>query len=246
MLSWQPVCFASSGTAAPADRFAAANRLYQQGDFSGAEQAYLELLSGGIQSAEVFYNLGNACFKQRKLGQAIYFWEKARRRLPGDSDARENLELARSMVIDRIEVPEDPLPVRWVSAAVHWMTPTQEAWLALCLFLTANLFLALYLLVPRPRAAAWTLSACLAFVLLFAAAGGSLAWKIYEQRHRRQGVIVAQTIEVRSGPGPGYMAVATVHEGTEIRVRGEAEDWHQISLPNGWSGWLPKASLLIF
>jgi len=30
-----------------------------------------------------------------------------------------------------------------------------------------------------------------------------------------------------------------------VRVHGSNNDWYQISLPNGWSGWLRKDSIRI-
>jgi tetratricopeptide (TPR) repeat protein len=234
-----------SQMANPADTFSDANAQYQKGDFAGAERAYRQLIAGGIDSGEVYYNLANACFKQKRLGEAIYFWKKAAQRLPGDADVRENLELAKQLVVDRIQEPEDPLPVRWASAAVHRFTLSQESRAALVLFFLCNALFSIYLLTRKPRLALWSLVACLTAALFFVLVCGSLAWKVYDRANRQQGVIVAQTVELRSGPGKGYITVATVHEGMEVRVRGQAEDWFQVSLPNGWSGWLPKNAVQV-
>ena len=230
---------------APADLFQEGNARYQKGEFPSAEQAYRGMISQGIDSGAVYYNLANACFKQAKLGEAIYYWEKAVRKLPGNSDARENLELARQMIVDRIEVPEDPLPVRWLSAALHRFTIVQESLAALLLFVFGNLLLSAYLLARKPRPALVALVSCLCVACLFLLTACSAAWKIYERTYRRQGVVAAQVVEVRSGPGKDYLTVATVHEGIQVRVRGEGAEWYQISLPNGWSGWLPKSSVLV-
>lgn len=230
---------------APEELFARANALYQQGDFAAAERAYRELADAGIDSGELYYNLGNACFKQNKLGEAVYFWERAARRLPGDTDVRENLELARRLVVDRIEVAESPLPLRWLSAVLHRFTPSQESWAAFGLFVAGNILLGMYLLASGPRLARWSLAGCLTAAALFLLVSGSLAWKLYERAYRPEGVIVAQAVEMRSGPGKGYLTVATIHEGLTVGIRGRADDWYQIVLPNGWSGWLPGDSLRI-
>ena len=42
-------------------------------------------------------------FKQKRLGEAIYYWEKARHKLPADQEIQENLELANLLIVDRIE-----------------------------------------------------------------------------------------------------------------------------------------------
>ena len=225
--------------------FRQGNAHYQSGDFPAAERAYRRLLDQGVDSGAVYYNLGNACFKQKKLGEAIYFWEKARRRMPTDAEVRENLQLANLLIVDRIDVPEDPLPVRLLSTAAHLFTVEQESRIVLALFITANALFSIYLLIRRPRIAFWTLTGSLAAVLFAFLFAGSLAYKVYRQEYRRQGVIVEQKVDVRSGPGMENITVVTVHEGIVVQVRMETNGWYQISLPNGWTGWLPGNSVLI-
>jgi tetratricopeptide (TPR) repeat protein len=221
------------------------NAHYQSGDFAGAERSYRLLLDQGVDSGIVYYNLGNSCFKQKKLGEAVYYWEKARRRLPGDSDVLENLQLANLLIVDRIDVPEAPLPVRILSRLVNFFTISQESRIVLALFVIANVLFGIHVLLRRPRIAFWALTGSLTAVLLLLLFAGSLAWKIYQQDHRREGVIVEQQVDIRSGPGIENVTVVTVHEGIVVQVRSESNGWYQISLPNGWNGWLPEASVRI-
>ena len=239
----------SAAAAAPREStarlFGDANSSYQKGDYTGAERLYLQLLDKGIDDGALYYNLGNACFKQKKLGEAIYYWEKARQKLPGDLDVRENLDLANLLVVDRIEVPPDPLPMRWLDGAIHRLTIAQDSWTALALFVASNLLFSAWLLAKGPRLAFRALIASLVSGSLALLFGCSLAWKIYEKNYRREGVVVEQKVDVRSGPGPENITVFTVHEGIMLRVRGETGGWYQISVPNGWSGWLPGGSVRI-
>ncbi len=221
------------------------NAHYQSGDFAAAERSYRLLLDQRVDSGIVYYNLGNACFKQKKLGEAIYYWEKARRRLPGDTDVLENLQLANLLIVDRIDVPEDPLPVRILSRAAHYFTIAQESRIVLALFVIANALFGLHVMMRKPRVAFCTLTGSLTAALLLLLFAGSLAWKVYQQDHRREGVIVEQKVDIRSGPGIENVTVVTVHEGIVVQVRGESNGWYQISLPNGWNGWLPGASVRI-
>jgi tetratricopeptide (TPR) repeat protein len=221
------------------------NASYQKGDFAAAEGNYRRILEAGADSGIVYYNLGNACFKQRKLGEAIYYWEKARRKLPADPDIRENLELAHLMLVDRIDVPSDPFPVRVLSSAVSLITVTQSSWLTLILFLAANALFSVYLLARSQRLALRGLVASLVTFLLTLVVGISLAWKIYDTHHRLRGIVIEQKVDVRSGPGPENVTVFTVHEGVLVQVRGTANDWYHISLPNGWTGWLQSGAVRI-
>ncbi len=220
--------------------FAQAGAFYQKGDYQGAEREYRLLVDKGLRSGVLYYNLGNACFKQKKLGEAIYYWEMAKRLLPGDADVRENLELANLLVVDRIEIPPDPLPVRWLDAAVHKFTVQQEGRILLALFILANAVFAVYLLSANPRLAYRALAVSLALGVAVLVIGLSFGWKIYESSSRVEGVVIEQKADARSGPGAENITVFTVHEGILLRIRGESGGWYQISLPNGWSGWLPR------
>ena len=80
-------------------------------------------------------------------------------------------------------------------------------------------------------------------MLIFA--GSHCCIRSIDRKYRRQGVIVEQNVDVRSGPGKENITVVTVHEGIVVQVRSESNGWYQISLPNGWSGWLPGSSVRI-
>ncbi len=230
---------------APNTLFQQGNAHYQNGDYAAAERCYLQLLDKGVTGSSVYYNLGNASFKQKKLGEAIYYWEKARRLAPGDDDIVQNLALAGNFVVDRIPVPEDPLPVRLAMGALNLFTIAQEAWIVLALFLLGNALVAIYLLTHKPRLAFRALTAALATTVLLLLFAGSLAWKVYMDSHKKDGVVVEQKVDVRSGPGVENITVVSVHEGILVHIREENNGWVLINLPNGWTGWLPKSSIRI-
>ncbi len=225
--------------------FAQANSEYQKGNYISAEKHYREIVDSGIDSGPVYYNLGNACFKQKRLGEAIYYWEKARQKLPFDREIRENLELAGLLLVDRIEVPSDSLPLQILSRLARFLTIEQESWLIIVLFIAANAFFSIYLLAKNPRPAFRALIACIASGILFLVFAGSVTWKVYEKDFRKNGVVVEQRVDVKSGPGTENITIFTIHEGIKVRVHKSSDGWHQISLPNGWNGWLPQDNILI-
>jgi tetratricopeptide (TPR) repeat protein len=221
--------------------FAQGNSEYQQQNYAAAEQYYARILKAGAESGAVYYNLGNACFKQKKLGEAIYYWEKAQQKFPSDQDARENLEFANLMIVDRIETPADPLPMRILSALPRLLTISQESRLVLGLFILANILFSVSLLTKSTRSSYRALIASLVIACVFVIFGCSLCWKIYDRDYRKKGIVVEQKVDVRSGPGPENITVFTVHEGIKVRVHEATNGWYQISLPNGWNGWLPQS-----
>ena len=52
---------------------------YQESDFEGALSSYLRVVEAGLESGEVYYNIGNAYFKVGDLARAILYYERARR-----------------------------------------------------------------------------------------------------------------------------------------------------------------------
>jgi tetratricopeptide (TPR) repeat protein len=225
--------------------FSRGNSEYQKGDFKSAEQCYRQILDSGTESGPIDYNLGNACFKQKRLGEAIYYWEKARQKMPSDPDIRSNLELANLRLVDRIEALADPFFLQIIGRALAWLNITEQSRLVLILFIVMNVLLSIHWLARNPRFASYVLIGCLAAGFLFILAAGSLSWKIYVSENRKEGVVVEQKADIRSGPGNENITVFTIHEGTKVRVLRSSNGWHQIILPNGWSGWLSQPCLRI-
>ena len=78
-----------------ADDFTAANKSYQDKDFAAAIEMYQSIENKGLESASLYFNLGNAYFKNGDLGHAVLYYMRAQRLAPGDDDIRHNLEFAR-------------------------------------------------------------------------------------------------------------------------------------------------------
>ena len=77
---------------------------------------YEEVLKEGYESAQLYYNLGNAYFNINNLPAAILNYERARVLDPGDEDIKFNLSIANSMIPDKIEVVPEIFYVRWWKA----------------------------------------------------------------------------------------------------------------------------------
>jgi uncharacterized protein YgiM (DUF1202 family) len=46
-----------------------------------------------------------------------------------------------------------------------------------------------------------------------------------------------------SGPGEEYKHILTLHDGAEVRIREERQNYVLIQLPGGLGGWIEKESL---
>jgi tetratricopeptide (TPR) repeat protein len=230
----------ASAAGAQEEIFERANQLYQAGDYEAAVEAYEAVLSGGFESADLHYNLGNAHFKLGRLGWSILSWERALALEPGDPDAQANLDLARSLIADDIE----PLPRFWLlSVAWWWVDLLPRVWLvflvgAAWLALTAGLMARILARAAGPRTAGlWLAVAGLIVVLVL---GTNLVVRELGLGTPERAVIMVEMVPVRSAPAADDdLTVFEVHEGTRVRVDQRTEEWAEIVLDDGKVGWIP-------
>ena len=78
--------------------FYKANALYEQGKYDEAIKVYSGLIDQGLESGNLYYNIGNSFFKKEELGRAILYYERAHKLIPGDSDLKSNYDFAVSKV----------------------------------------------------------------------------------------------------------------------------------------------------
>jgi tetratricopeptide (TPR) repeat protein len=94
--------------------FEQANAAYADGRYEDAAAGY-EALLAEAPDATLYYNLGNARYKQGELAQAILNYERALRLRPSYRDAQYNLKFAQSKITDNI-VEQDFFLSAWARA----------------------------------------------------------------------------------------------------------------------------------
>jgi hypothetical protein len=219
--------------------FQAAGVAYEKGDFDGAASQYQLLVHAGLGDATVHYNLGNALYRLGRTGESILAFERARFLDPADTEIRDNLEFVSSQIVDRVESPgadQGPFATLW---AWHGRIPPNGA---TGIFLAAwwlfNLCLAAALFGGNRRLrhlGAYALSGGLLAVVLTGSVMGLL---VYRRDAVVEGIIRTARVDLQSTPGGG-VTLSTVHEGLKVRIRGARGEWLEVTLPNGFRGWVP-------
>jgi tetratricopeptide (TPR) repeat protein len=234
---------ASAGSAGAQDEIVeSGNQYYQAGDYPAAVEAYQAVLAEGFESADLFYNLGNAHFKIGELGRSILNWERALVREPGDPDASANLELARSLTADEIE----PLPRFWLLSVVWWWVDlVPRFWLVFLVgaaWLVSTVGVVTRILARTDAmklTGLWAAAAGLVVVLVL---GTNLIVRELGIGTPERAVILAESVSVRSAPAADDdLTVFEVHEGTRVRIDQRTEEWAEIVLEDGKVGWVPVA-----
>ncbi len=95
------------------EKFRRGSEYFSAGDFEKALDAWIDLYNTGFRSAGLEYNIGNAYFKMNNIPGAILFYERASLLKPADEDINYNLQIARTLAVDRFEEIPELFFVRW-------------------------------------------------------------------------------------------------------------------------------------
>jgi tetratricopeptide (TPR) repeat protein len=230
---------AESAPLSPQTTFFHANALYKDGQYEAAAKEYEQLLQSGLESGNLYFNLGNAYFKAGDRGKAILAYERARRLIPNDPDVEANLTYAQSLTGASPCLP--PLWQRLAFPLAQRMATSRLVWLATASYTLFFFAWAAYQLWPRrPRWLVYVLAALATCVVTTAT---SLGAQVLSDDWQRQAVIVA------SGDTPARFEPAetgTVHfvlkEGSLVRVTDVREGWLQVARCDGRRGWIERGA----
>lgn len=221
------------------------NEAYSKGDYAAAVEAYNAILDNGMHSADLYYNLGNAYYRQEELGLAILNYERALHLKPHFRDAQENLDLAYSKTEDKIDSLPQIFLVEWAQEVVDWFSPT--GWLAILLVLVALLgALSILFFVSNnyARRKRSLLTGIVVGAILLLTIGCTIASHRQFNRHDKA-IITSPMIVVKGSPETHSIDKMILHEGTKVKIEETLGDWHKIVIADGNNGWIEAADVTI-
>ena len=222
------------------DAFDAANAAYADGRYEEAAAMYQSLLDEQ-PDATLYYNLGNARFKQGELAQAILNYERALRLKPNYKDAQYNLAFAQSRITDNI-VEQDFFLSSWARTVRNNLSERTWWSTSIGLFICALIALLLFLLGRelwlRKTAfhVAW-------IALLFSLIAGLNAGSLHQRNTLRNEAIITQgVVNVKSSPDRSGTDLFTIHEGTKVTIRETLGEWVNVRVGSN-EGWMKSGYL---
>ncbi|MGV3460828.1 MAG: tetratricopeptide repeat protein [Flavobacterium sp.] len=220
-----------------------ANKLYQSGKYNEAATLYEGILKSRHESAELYYNLGNAYYKQNKIAPAIYNYEKALILDPDNADVQNNLNFAEQKRIDKIT----PLPKPGLSGLVEsWAGGYHYdswAWGAVVFaFLSLITFAGYYLLKKEKHKRIFFAGLCLS-VLLFVVSIASSAFLYRAASEDNPGIVFTKSLAVKTDPDNDAADAFRLHEGTKVQVEDLGGDWAKIRLQDNREGWVSSGAI---
>lgn len=230
------ICTLNAHAEISAAAFDAANKLYEQGKFAEAAKGYEKLLQTGQASEAIYFNLGNALFKTGQIGRAIATYDQAQQLAPRDPDVRANLQFARNQVQGPTLVPKKLR--RWLGK----LRLDEWTWLA-----SAAIWLWLWLLTlvqwrPALKPALRSLMVGLGAIAAMLCACFGAAF--YSACFTHRAIVVAPEAVVRQAPLEESQSAFTLHDGAELQILDQKDQWLQVRADPRRIGWLRRESVL--
>jgi tetratricopeptide (TPR) repeat protein len=213
-------------------RFDAGNKFYEQGKFSDAANEYQGILRERIASPALYFNLGNALFKDGQIGRAIAAYRQAEQLAPRDPDVRANLQFVRNQIQGPSLAPD-----RWQNwlgklTLNEWSSLAMIAfWVWLTLLILAQWRPGLKPAIGNYIYSAGIITGCLVVCV---------ATLLHLRQSERHAVVTAPEAATHNGPLDESPVTFTIHDGAELRVLDEKNHWLQIDAGTGRSGWIRR------
>ncbi len=242
-----PAQYADARDTAVADSlWTAGVEAFQDADWYSAIDAWNGIVFSGLDSKELYYNLGNAYFKAGDVPRAILNYERALKSDPSYSDARYNLELAQGMVQDKIDVVPELFLSRWFRS-ICWIMPSWSwAVLGIVFFALVLVSVLIFLLSASSRGRSGGFVLGLVTLVLAAFSLSFAFWQRSDSVAEDTAIVMQAVTTVRSSPSENTAKdLFVLHEGTKVEIIDRIGDWVNIEIADGRQGWMHAHALEI-
>lgn len=218
--------------------FVQANGLYKDGKYQESIDLYEKIEGLGVQSEELYFNLGNSYYKLNIVGLSIYNYERALKINPINEDALINLEFANRMALDAIEVLPKSVFQKFSENVIYKLPYESWAILSILLsFLGALLFLLYHFSYTSSKKLLFFNTSILSSILLIVTV--VFAFKAFDfEENTLMAIVFEKSTEIKNAPTLNSDTVFELHEGTKIQILDGIDDWKKIKLADGKIGWV--------
>ena len=225
--------------------FSQGNEAYNNGEFQQALLLYNQILEQGKHSPELYFNMANSYYRLNMVGQANFYFEKAKLLGPTNEDILINSEFAQNMTLDTI-VPLRTSPIEQLMSKYfrlfsidRWALITVIAgWMILILFIW-------FLWSGAPSQKKILFGGMCFFLLLWILSSVTTYHLNNHKNNRIYAIIFSEQIEIFSEPNERSEIQFYLPEGTKVELIENLQQWQNIRLANGASGWVNDAELRI-
>ena len=217
--------------------FIQANKEYTNENYEAAILLYDSIISNGLQSSELFYNLGNCYYKTQDWANAIWHYEKSLILNIHNKEASHNLELTKLRIIDQIEsIPQLFYKKWWDNLVQLFTTRTWQILALLCIW--SILIMQILNRFTKYKKKYFPVFFNTLALILFC-----ITYSSYEKNYNKtEAIIFSSSVVVNSAPTDNSTNLFSLHSGTKVETIDQIGNWIKIKLENGNIGWIKETN----
>lgn len=200
--------------------------------------------ANSLESAKLYYNLGNAYYKANELAKARLYYERATLLDPNDKEARMNIEfIVKNKLEDKIPVADTFFLNIWWQGVQNMFSSNGWTKIGIISFMVLMGCLAIFFFARHTTAKKISFYigilflAFVIFVNIFA----------YEQKnnvlYRHTAIVMTPSAHIYSAPDDNSTEIITLHAGTKISITKSDRNWVEVELDNGSIGWIQREKI---
>ncbi len=217
----------------PSYVFYKGNAFYEDAKYSEAIEEYTKLSAMGMESGNLYYNLGNSYFKKGEFGKAILYYERAKRLIPRDSDLKSNYDFAVSHIQFNLSAEKNSW-FRKVFSKFNFLTIDEMTIILSSFFVLAIIFLIIRMCFP----AAGKLPVIFVSVSVIVIILLTISLSARTSLLNKENIILTKSADANFEPFDSATTHFTLYEGMKVQVLYSKDKWNKIKRPDGKIGWI--------
>ncbi len=217
-------------------------KLYKQKQYADAARLFEDELKKGV-APELYYNLANSYFKADEIGMAILNYERALRLDPGYEDARYNLRIAESKIVDNVNSTPTFFVKRFLNALISSNSSNQWTIISLVCFITALVLFFIFIFSLKRSRRKFAFFTMILFGGLFVTTLVFSGIRKDKFLKHNEAIVMSGAVTAKSSPDKSGTDLFQLHEGTKVVVKSTLSGWTEITLENGAVGWVEESTI---
>jgi tetratricopeptide (TPR) repeat protein len=216
-----------------------AEECYKKGEYSKALEKYTEYLDRGIESPELYLNIGNCYYRMGNFGESLLYYRKAWFLSPGNENINNNLTL-----FSKEQSNPNPF-ISFFSKIVNKISLRTFSYLFVLSFTFLVVVLSIRFIQTVRLINFPTNPLLFVFGLFFIFS--LIGFSIWYSRAKSRWVVMTETTIAYSGPSEDFKQLIRVDEAEEGSLIREDDGWWLIHFYSGTGGWIDStyASLVL-
>ena len=218
--------------------FEQGNQLYQNEKYPEAIVKYQEIINGGTESWQLYFNLANSYYRTAQFGRSILYYERALKMEPENEDIQFNLNLANLTVMDKVVKPPEFFIIKLFAGIKDFWGITVLTWMLISTYLTFSFFVITKIISrknPLQRLINVFLVPVTVFLIFISTIFGI---RVHENKTLHYAIVLEKEVHVLGSPDEQGTELFSLHEGVKIKVEDTRTKWAKIRLSDGKVGWV--------